>query len=374
MTSIFLLRSRSSTLFIHLTDDSLSIGRCRHEVWLGLDTYWSVAVGTVTVRSVHLPNVLSVVIVVTRVVGLSMRMVVDVGCGALAREPLVRIVAKGAIEPVTVKLAVTRGSRGRVLGGTITGIRWCEWSVRPGPCGVLVPRNLVRAVCRLLLNLFVALEARKAFVLSNLLLAPDLVGLILIGLAGRANEVGLYGCDQGCDPLAIGHRLSNLLAVHPVAPTVQPCIVILTALQINVEVPVNATEPFSLKLIQLRYRDAGHFGPGAVLKSVVIEEFAAEQEGDGQHAPDLSFVRMEGAQLLQAVDSLRQIVHSEEDRSLGQACGCQDLRDKLAKGSGNVQSGGDQLDRHLGYVLGHHVDFIVEDSADTATRHFGEWM
>lgn len=251
MASILLLRSRSSTVFIHLTDDSLTVGRCSHEIWLSLDANRSIAVSTVAVCSVHLPNVLSVVVVITRVVRVSVRMVVDIGRRALTRESLGRIVTEGAVKPVSIERTIARGSGRRILRGTIAGVGRGERSIRPGTCGILVPSDLVWTVRRLLLSLLVALEAGKAFVLSNLLLAPDLVGLVLIGLAWRANEVGLDGGDQGCDSLTIGHGLGNLLAVHPVAPAIQPRVVILAALQVNIEVPVDATEPLSLQFIQL---------------------------------------------------------------------------------------------------------------------------
>lgn len=223
-----------------------------------------------------------------------------------------------------------------------------------------------------MLDLLVALQARETLVLSNLLLTPDFIRLVLVRLAGRANKVGLDGSDQGSDPLAVGHRLGHLLAVHPVTPAVQPRVVIFAALQVDVEVPVNATKPVRLELVQLRHRDTRDLGPRAVLERVVVEELAAKEQGDGQHPPDLSLMRVEGTQLLQAIDSLRQIIHSEENRSLGQTCRRQDLRDELAEGGGNVRSRGDQLNSHLGDVLGHHIDLVVEDSTNTSTRHFGD--
>lgn len=120
ITSILLLRSRPSKVVIHLTNNSLAIGRCRHEVWLSFDADRSVTVGTIALSNIHLPDILPVVVVITGVVRVSVRVMVNVGRRTLTRESLIRTVSsKGAVEPVTVQLAVARSSGRRILWSAV---------------------------------------------------------------------------------------------------------------------------------------------------------------------------------------------------------------------------------------------------------------
>lgn len=210
------------------------------------------------------------------------------------------------------------------------------------------------------------LHAGKALVLSNLLLVPKAVSL-----AARASEVGLDGGDEAGQSLPAGQGLCHLLASHPLGPIIHPRIVVLAALQVDVEAPSDAHEPLSLQLVQLGDRNARHLGPRSVLEGVVVEKLAAEKQSDGQHPPDLSLDGMEGSEGLQAIDSLGEVVHAKQDGGLGQAGGRQDLRDEFSKRRRDWGTRRDQFDSHLGNVFGHGVDLIVEDSTNASARHIG---
>lgn len=45
--------------------------------------------------------------------------------------------------------------------------------------------------------------------------------------------------------------------------------------------------------VELLDGDAAHFGPGPILKRVVVEELAPEEQCNGQHSPDLTLGRLE---------------------------------------------------------------------------------
>lgn len=316
-TSILFLRYRLPQIFVNLTHDSLTVGRSREEVWLRSGAGVFVAGAAVAFVGLHFPSDWHVAD--TRIMQGVVRLVVHVGRRALSHVSLAWPIAEGTRKGIAAQGSIARDSRHEVLGSAVARVGRREWRVGPATGGVPVPDVVVWVVRWLLLCLVVALEARKTFVLSNLLLAPDLVGLVLVGLGGRAGEVGLNGGDKGSGPLAVRHCLGHLLAVHPIVPAVQPRVVVFAALQVDVEVPLDVAEPLRLQLVQFRHRDARNLGPRAVLEGVVVEELAAEEQGDGQHAPDLSFVGMERGDPLQAIDALRQVVHSEEDRGLGQA-------------------------------------------------------
>lgn len=94
-----------------LAKDSLAVGRRRHEVRLVLQAGGASAVRTGTLRSVHLPNVLAIV-VVARVVRVTGRLgVVDVVSRVLTRETLrLGIIGESPIDPIAIELTVARSS------------------------------------------------------------------------------------------------------------------------------------------------------------------------------------------------------------------------------------------------------------------------
>lgn len=345
------------------TQDSLAVGRGRHEVVLVLHAHRACAVSTRAVCHVVVPDVLAVV-VIARVLGVA-AVVVDVVSRVLSRVSLsLSVIGERTVEPVAIELTIAGRRRGRIFRCAIARIGRCEWSTRPRAGRVLVPTNLLRPVSCLLLGLLRALHARKALILGNLLLVPQGVGLV-----ARTSKVGVDGGHKGCEPLAAGEGLGHLLAAHPLAPVVQPGVVVLASLQVDVEVPTDAHEPLCLQLVQLSDRNTRNFGPGSVLECVVVEKLASEEQGDGQHPPDLSLDRVEGTDSLQAIDPLGEVVHAKEDSGPGQTSGRKDLRDELSERRRDWRLREDQLDGHLGNIFSHHVDLVVEDSTDTSARH-----
>lgn len=338
----------------------LSIGRSRHEVLLELNGDAADTIGTITLAGVHLPNVLTVIV---RVGSVTSGVVRHLECRVrvvpreieLSTRDASHLVGVGPSLPIPIA-SKARSRRRRVLGGAVTRIRRRQRGAGPRPSRELVPCSFVQFVGTLI-----------TLVLCDLLLAPNVVCLT----ANTTVEVGLDGSESS-QSLASSQGLCHLLTADPVTPVAQPGIVVLGLVEINEQAPVNAHQPVSLQLVQLRDGYAGHFGPRPVLEGVVVEELAAKQQGDGQHSPDLSLMRMEVTGHLQTVYSFGEVVHAEENGCFGETRRGQNLRAEFAEGTRDGRPRSNQLDCHLGNVFSHHVDLIVEDSANTSTRHIVE--
>lgn len=302
--------------------DCLAVDVSHAEIGGRLVLSRSHAVGTGTVSSIGVPNVVVVAIVssvcrdwVPRAV-----MVCGAGSGLLVRS-LSRIGSrrKAPREPVVV-LGVVAGcgiDRGRVeiLGCAITRIGRCErhvaWGLIGGPAthASSVPSVLDRraALRRQLAPLQV--QALKTLILGNLLLMPR-------GIAGSGARVNVRVDPETGRHQAFPRSLSllPLLGGLPLLPALEPGAVVLAPIQIDVEIPVDCSQPLVLKRVQLLHTDAADLGPRAVLERVVVEELASEEKGGRQHAPDLSLG--DGRTLTTKahhVDSLGHVVHSQKN-------------------------------------------------------------
>lgn len=185
-------------------------------------------VRAVAIRDAMLPNARAVV-VVSRVVAMSSRIEHAVSRVLSHRSLSVYAVACSAIEEVTVVLGVGRRGTIHILRRPIPRVRWRQGcSTRPTRGLVLIPDGLVWSVSRLL-NMLAALHARQTLVLCNLLLVPGGVGRM-----GARLNVGLNWRNKGRESLPAGLGLLSLLVLQPFLPAVQPRIVVLALVQVDI--------------------------------------------------------------------------------------------------------------------------------------------
>lgn len=134
---------------------------------------------------------------------------------------------------------------------------------------------------------------------------------------------------------------------------------------------MDALHPLTLQLVQLTNGNAADVGPRTVLESVVVQELAAQKKGNSQQAPDVALRQgnLVAVDHVHHVDALGKVVHAQQNGRTRQAGGGQDLGDEFPERLGSLGGTHGKTVGHLGNVLGHHLDIVVEDGTDT-TRHF----
>lgn len=192
-------------------------------------------------------------------------------------------------------------------------------------------------------------------------------------MASVPGNLGVDSGDKRSESLAAGLGCLSLLHLLPVPPVLEPCLVILAKVKVDIEAPAHGFDPFKLKSIKLADGNAADFRPGAILEGVVVEELAAEKQRDGKISPDLTLRGLVRSHTLQSVDPLGEIVHSQENGSAGKSRGSENLRDKLAEGRSDRRLGGDDANRHLSNVFSHHVDLVIEDGTYATGHDEGCW-
>lgn len=70
---------------------------------------------------------------------------------------------------------------------------------------------------------------------------------------------------------------------------------ILLIIDAVMDLPFKSEEPLEFQLVQLCDRNIANFSPRFVLESIIIQEFASEQQSHSQHAVDLATARLEDA-------------------------------------------------------------------------------
>lgn len=264
-------------------------------------------------------------------------------------------------EPLVVA-GVARRGRHRVVGSAIARVRRCEGSTP----GVVGPASLARAV-----GLLLGLHSLVPLILGNLLLEVTRVGGGTV--TAVSGQFGVDGRDQRSESLAADLGSLSLLHILPFAPVVEPSLVVLAKVEVDIEAPAHGLNPVELQSVELGNSDAADLGPGAVLEGVVVEELAAEEKRNGKVSPNLTLGGLVRALTLHGVDSLSEVVHSQENGGAWKSRRGEDLRDEFAKGRGNRGIRGHNARRHLGHVLGHHVDLIIEDGTYASGHDEGVW-
>ena len=333
-----------------LCSNLLPIHMSSHKIWL---LHVRVAGIAVAVRNSEVPDVSTVVAaVVVReggvVGGYPSRNVCSMNLLLLKFS---RVLVEQS--PVVVSQVSTRGAQViRRVEARVRSRRRREErrGIRGGPCGLWV---LLGHVTRS------ALTSRRLGVSTERLLVW--AHPLDVGVDGRK---GGQAVESGC--------ALEILLLEPVAPVLEPRVVVLALIEVDVQVPGDGLQPLVLKRIQLRDRDATHFRPRAVLEGVVIKELAAQEQADSQHPPHLAIRGLEAARCTEHVDASREIVHAEEDSGGGQAGRGEKARYELAEGGRDGGAWDDESLGHLGDIVGHLIYLVVQHSADAAGKHDGQ--
>lgn len=346
-------KGKKGKSFQTLTHDGLAISM-GHEIRRllhGLDTS----------RATALTNtVLPTTVVVVRVVRCIRRLTVGVKRIVSRRLGVsAAVLSCGLSEPLVVA-SVARGGRHGVLGSAIARIRGSKRRVPR----VVGPGGLARAV-----GVLLGLHGLVALVLCDLSLNVARVRRAAVAVV--PGQVGIDGRDQSSQALAARLGGSSLLHLLPLTPVVEPGLIVLAFIKVDVEAPVHGRKPIILQSVQLRDGNTANLRPGSVLKGVVVQEFATEEERNGEESPNLTLGGLVRTLALHGVDSLGEIVHSKKNGRTGQSRGGEDLRHELPEGRGDASLGGNNASSHLGDILSHHVDLIIEDGTNASGHDDG---
>lgn len=189
-----------------------------------------------------------------------------------------------------------------------------------------------------------------------------------IGMSGSSD----VGIDAQCD-VALRLLCLPLLVLLPLLPALEPGVVVFAIVKVDIQTPANISKPVALHFVEVGNGEATDFRPRAVLERVIVQELAAQEESNSEHAPDMTVLGMalDGTMgHLQHVDSLGKIVHAEEDGGTWEAGGGENLRDEFPEGRGDL-SLLNEAGSHFGNVFSHQLDIVVEDSTNAA-RHDGQ--
>jgi len=214
------------------------------------------------------------------------------------------------------------------------------------------------------------LESLISLVLSDLIL--NITGMRRVSVVAVVSRKLRVDCwHDGSEPVTAGLCSLAFLHVLPLTPIVQPCLVVLAEVEVDVETPAHGLNPIELQSVQLDDGDTTDLRPRPVLEGIVVKEFASQKKRDGEVTPDLAFGSLVRPLALHAVNPLGEIIHSEKNRRTRQSRRGEYLRNELPKRRCNVGIWSDDSRRHLSNILCHQLDLIVEDSTN-ASRHLGE--
>lgn len=280
------------------------------------------------------------------------------GCGLLIVPRGVGATDNGAVKPLSV-VRVARSSRVGILGSAVARIGRRQGSSRLRPRHI-TPRGLLVSVGRR--GSLATLHARQALILGNLLLMPRGVHV----LVASTGNVGIDGGDESSKTFAAGLVLLALLGLLPLGPIVEPGIVVFALVQIDVENPADGSQPLVFQSVQIANWDATDLRPRLVLESVVIKKLASEKKSDGQETPNLALVL--DCTSGHHVDALGEVVETEQNGSPGKTSRRQYPRNVLPESRVHRVPWHHHAGGHLGNIVGHELDIVVENSAN-ASRH-----
>lgn len=187
----------------------------------------------------------------------------------------------------------------------------------------------------------------------------------------RAHEARLNRAERR-ETLAGNMGLGRLALPRgkPRLPVLEPRLIIIALVQVDIKLPVASSKPLVLQRVELRDSNAADFRPRSILEGVIIQEFAAQDQRDGQKSPDLTLAGLERALNLARVDPLCEVVQTKEDGGTRKAGRGENLSDEFAERRGNRHFGRNNAHRHFSNILRHDVDLVVEDGTNS-TGHDG---
>lgn len=150
------------------------------------------------------------------------------------------------------------------------------------------------------------------------LLARSGLSIGAVRLRVRAGSLDV-GVDGGKRSKSLqGGAALEILLLEPLAPALQPGVVVLALVEVDVQIPRNRVQPLVLEGVQFRDGNTADLGPRSILEGVVVQELTPQEEADGQHSPHFTVGRLEATRGVEHVDSTREVVHSEEDGGGGE--------------------------------------------------------
>lgn len=184
------------------------------------------------------PNIL---VVVVTVVGSIRSVASGVEWVVVSRSLMVAtiVLGRGLREPIVVPSVAGRSRHAIRVWGAIAGIRRCQWSTP----GVVRPGHVARAIVVLM-----ALDGLVTLVLGNLVL--DVAGVGRVAVATVPRKLRIKNGYKRRKSLPASLDLS-LLHVVPLAPVVQPGLIVLAQIEVDVESPVHSLEPIKLERVEL---------------------------------------------------------------------------------------------------------------------------
>ena len=102
-------------------------------------------------------------------------------------------------------------------------------------------------------------------------------------------------------------------------PTLMPQHEAIRIVKIDMHVPFDICQPFYLEDVELADWDAANFGPGPILKGIIIQKFGTKHQSCGKHAVYLSTPMIVFATIRQQSHPLGKVVKTKQDGRAGQS-------------------------------------------------------
>lgn len=200
------------------------------------------------------------------------------------------------------------------------------------------------------------------------------VAIVVVRVLEWSLNVGIDRCKRhGCKTLESGLALC-VLGLAPVGPAVKPCLEVIALLKVDIQAPSHCLQPVVLHSVQILNSNAADLRPGTILERVIVQEFTAQEEADGEHTPNGAIADLEatGRRSIDDVHASCEVVHTEKDGRTWESSRGEQARDKLAECRRDRRSWEDDALGHLRNILRDLINFVVEHSAHTTGSHHEE--
>jgi hypothetical protein len=200
------------------------------------------------------------------------------------------------------------------------------------------------------------------------------IAIVVVGVWEGSLNVGIDRCERhGSKTFESGLAL-QVLGLAPIGPAVKPCLEIVALLEVDIQAPSHRLQPVMLHSVQVLNSDAADLRPGAILERVIVQEFAAQEEADGEHTPNRPIADLEttGRTSIDDVHASREVVHTEKDSRAWESGRGEQARDELAECWRDRRSWIDDALSHLCDILRDLINFVVEHGTHTTRSHHEE--